>query len=157
MTRTDQARNVLSDWKFWITLFGFGLAATVVALWFAFGRIAREEAFRAASMKAANVTQVGQCFTAAKNGPVTKGFIGAFETVTSNSITSTKAALAAQPVGPLTEVRLQSLVRLEAAKANTDALRRLINSSIPDKKKCVELAARLHVDASRYLQTKGTR
>lgn len=151
MTRTDKTRIVLSDWRFWVGVAYFGIAAVIVALWFAFGRIAHEEAFRAAGMKAANATQVGQCFTSQKNGPVTKGFIAANEAVIENSILSNLAAIKAQPNDPLTSVREHSLTRLREAKANANELQELIDRSIPTKTRCVRLARVLHVDASRYL------
>lgn len=155
MTRTDRTRTILSDWRFWMTSFGFGLAAVTVALYFAFAKIAHEEAFRAAGMRANNATQVGQCFTSQKNGPVTKGFISANEAVIENSILSNLAAIKAQPHDPLTGVREHSLDRLRAAKKNANELQDLIDKSIPTKAKCVRLARTLNVDATRYLQ-KGT-
>lgn len=152
MTRTEKTRSVLSDWRFWITSFGFGLGAVVVALYLAFGRIAHEEAFRAAAAKAANATQVGQCFTSEKNGPVTRGFIAAQGALIENSLLANQAAIKAQPNDPLTAVREHSLTRLRAAKKNANELRELIDKSIPTKTRCVRLARMLHVDASRYLK-----
>jgi hypothetical protein len=154
VTREARTRSILSGWQFWITLAYFGIAATVVALWFAFGKIAHEEANRAASIKAANATQVGQCFTGAKNGPVTKGFVAANLAVIDNSIIANRQALETQPDSPLTAIRARSLVRLEDARRKTEALSRLIDANVPTTLTCTTLATKLGVDAGRY--TKGT-
>lgn len=150
MTRTEHERSVLSDWRFWVGVAYFGIAATVVGLFILFNRTAREEATRAATAKSAAITQVGQCFTAVKNGPVTKGFIAANAAVIENQILANQAAILTQPGSALTRIREQSLVRLQRAKANSEALSRLLDKAIPTRKKCVRLARMLHVDASRY-------
>jgi hypothetical protein len=151
VSRTERARTVLSDWRFWVVIAYAGIGATVVALWFAFGKIAHEEANRTASARAASATQVGQCFTSAKNGPVTKGFVLANLAVIDNSLIANRQALQAQPTSPLTTIRLRSLARLEDAKRKTEALSRLINKNVPTTEKCLAMAEALGVDASRYL------
>lgn len=152
MTRTDKVRIFLSDWQFWTGIAYFGIAATVVALFFLFNRTAREEAFRAAGVKAAATSQVAQCFTSYKNGPVTRGFIASHEAIIENSIISNREALKAQPTSPLTAIRKQSLARLEAAKENANELQVLISKTIPTRNSCIELAHRLNIDPSRYLR-----
>lgn len=152
--RTERAREFLSTLGFWVVVAYFGLAAVVVAVLVLFGRTAREEALRTASARSAASTQVGQCFTAAKNAPVTIGFIDAHEAVIDNGIQANRAALNLRPQGRLAQVEKQSLIRLEDAKANADALRRLILRTTPTIDKCVDLAKRLEVDASRYTRRK---
>lgn len=153
MTRTEHARTILSDWRFWVGVAYFGIAATVVGLFILFNRTAREEASRAAGARAAASTQVGQCFTSVKNGPVTRGFLASNAAVIENQILANQAAIETQPTSPLNGIRERSLVRLQKAKTNAGELRDLIAAQIPTLRKCVRLARMLHVDARRY--TKG--
>lgn len=144
-------REIMSDWRFWMGVAYFGITMTVVALVISFNRIAHEEATRTATARAAAATQVGQCFTAVKNGPVTQGFIDAHEAIIVNGLIANRAALAISPANdPLRTVRLKSIVRLEKAQRNVTQLRRLILAATPTRKKCIELADTLKVDASRY-------
>ena len=149
-----QTREFLADWRLWMVIAYLGLVSVIVALFVLFGRTAHEEAARAAAASAAAVTQVGQCFTAVKNGPVTKGFIDAHEAVIDNSLIANRAALAASPKDdPLRQIRVRSIIRLQAAQNNVKELRSLIAASTPTEKRCVHLARMLRVDPTRYLKT----
>lgn len=147
-----RAREFLSLWQFWMVIAFFGLATVAVYSLHLSDRQAREEGARAASVRAAALTQVGQCFTSAKNAPITLGFIDAHEAIIDNGILANRAALNVDPTGPLAKVREESIMRLEKAKANTAALRLLIVRNTPTIDKCVGIAGKLGVDASRYIR-----
>jgi hypothetical protein len=142
-----RVRNFLNDPRVWVGIAYFGLAAVVVALYVAFGRIAKEDASRAALERANAVAAVNSCFTALKQAPVVDGFIDSVELLISDEILTTKQVLAAEAPGdPLRAARQKSLVRLNVAKGNADVLRELIDKTTPTKEKCMRLALRLNVD-----------
>jgi hypothetical protein len=131
----------------------FGLVSVVIALFVLYSNQAHETATREAATKAAAATQVGQCFTSVKNAPVTFGFIDAHEAIIENGLIANRAAIdASPPSDPLRPIRAKSIVRLEKARRNVTQLRQLIRSATPTKPKCVELADKLDVDATRYLK-----
>ena len=154
MARAERSlRTVMSDWKFWMGVAYFGLAAVIVSLFVLFNRTAHEEAVRAAAASSAAVTQVGQCFTAVKNAPVARGFIAAQEAIIDNGLIANRAALAASPKDdPLRQIRVRSIIRLQGAQKNVKDLRVLIAATTPTEKKCMHLAHILRVDPARYLK-----
>jgi len=147
------ARAFLSDWKLWMGIAYFAIVAILIWQVRLSSRQAQEEANRAATAKAAAATQVGQCFTSVKNAPVVNGFIRSHEAIIENGLISNRASIAASPGDPLNQIRRKAIKRLMAAKANADELKALISSTAQSRKSCLELAAQLHVDASRYTRT----
>ena len=151
MTKVERGlREFLSTWQFWMVLAFFGLAAVSVYSIHLSARQARDEAARLAAANAAASTQVGQCFTAVRNSPVVSGFVDAQEAVIENGLISNRQALNAVPTGPLRAIRIKSLARLRAAKQNADELRALIRKTTPTRRRCVRLARKLGINASRY-------
>lgn len=144
-------REFLSSWQFWMVLAYLGLGTVVIFLFVLSGKQARIQAQTAAASQSNATTQVGQCFTAVRNAPVTRRFLAAHEALIQNSVLANKAALRlASPHDPLHNVRVQSLARLRKAQDNADELGRLFRRMTPTRRKCVLLAARRGVDASRY-------
>jgi hypothetical protein len=156
MARIERnAREIMSDWRFWMGVAYAGIILTVVALVFLFSKIAHEEASRTATARAGAATQVGQCFTSVKNAPVTEGFIDAHEAIIVNGLIANRASLNASPLNdPLHQIRLKSILRLEKAQRNVTQLRKLIRAATPTRKKCIDLAHTLGVDPSRYTATR---
>lgn len=152
MTRTDHVRFALSDWRFWMGIAYFGLVMVIVGLFVLFNRTAHEEAARAATAKSAGIAQVSQCFVAVRNAPLVDGFIRSHEAIIENGLLTNKASIAASPGDPLNPIRRRAIVRLTAAKANADELKRLTRATTPTRHSCVVLAGKLRVDPSRYTQ-----
>lgn len=146
------AREFLSIWQFWMVLAFFGLAAVLVYSIHLSNVQTRQEAARVATAKAANTTQVAQCFDTVKNAPIVRGFLLSHEDLIKNGILANKAALAVAPdLDPLHTVRVESLRRLRKAKVNADKLKRLIKKTTPTRVKCFRLAHNLNIDASLYV------
>ncbi len=146
-------RKFLSDWRFWVCIAYLGLSFLTVWLYVLNGREARATADRAAAQRSAASSQVATCFTSAKNAPVIRGFLDGQDALIDNGLLANEAAVKAAPADdPLLPVRLKAIVRLTTARENSRRLEQLIVETTPTKKKCLVLARKLGVDASRYIQ-----
>lgn len=139
-------RRRLDDWRFWVGVAYFGLAAVVMGLYLLFGRQSAEAAKRAAIQRASALSEVSNCANSVKNAPVGRGFIATQRAIITNSILTTTAALQAEDANdPLRHVRLASLARLEAGRMNLNRLNAIFIATTPTKAKCNRLAVKLGI------------
>lgn len=156
MSRTDRITLRLDDWRFWVGVAYFGIAAVVLGLYVLFSRQTNETAKRVAIQRANAQAQVSQCANAVRNAPVVDGFAEAHHALIVNQILTTTAALqVAAPGDPLTKVRLASLRRLEVALTNANQLLDVVSNSTPTKAACNREAAMLGVPVP-FPHLKGT-
>lgn len=142
----------IDNWKFWMTMFGFGLAFCGLGVLYVLKAQFHEESLRAAASRASSAAQVATCFSGVKQAPLIEGFIDAHLAIVDNSIIATTAALKiTTKTDPLYEIRVQSLARLKKAQRNALALQEASFANAPTQKKCVGLAKRLHVPYNQYL------
>lgn len=152
MMSERQARARLDSWRFWITMFGFGLAILTVGMIYLVNAKFSQDADRRAQQKIANTAQVSTCVASARSTPGVLRVLDLLDVLTTNSILSNKGALKADPNGPLSDVRKKSLERLRPAlpaikefRTATKAGQRMISD-------CRALAAKLAVDIEPLLK-----
>jgi hypothetical protein len=139
----EDVRHFLDNWKVWMGVAYFGLAALVVWLFFLNQTVAKETAARAATQKAGAVSQRDNCYRQIDNNPDLIAIINAVGQNSRNSILSAKAALKLEPTGPLVAVRLGTIARAQAAIAAAEKFQHQILKTTPTVRKCDELALRL--------------
>lgn len=155
---TEQTRQrILSkvdNWKFWQTIFGFGLACVIVALYVLFGRTARDEAARAARQRSDSVQAVSTCFNAVKNAPIVQGFLDGNDALITNGLIANRELLARDTVPSQAAIHSAAIGRLEKAQRNAAVLRTLIETTTPTKASCIRLARTDDIPVAPYLHPK---
>jgi len=139
-------RDRIDNWRFWVGIAYFGLAAVVVALFFLNRDISKQQAESAAKSRAATAAQVRSCADAVRNKPDVDGLLDAIRFNIADRITVTVAAQeAAPPSDPLIVVRQASLDRLHQKLDALDTFIAKVADRTPTKQKCNEMAVRLEV------------
>ena len=137
-------RERLDNWRLWVGVAYFGLAAVVVALFFINRDISRQQADSAAKARSASATQVRSCVDAVRNKPDVDGLLDAIRFNIADRITVTVAANeAAAADDPLTNVRASSLTRLHDKLDKLDAFIAKVNDRTPTRSECNEMAVDL--------------
>ena len=136
-------RERLDNWKPWVGIAYFALVAIVIWSLFLNRDISRQAADRAAEQKSAQIAQISQCYQAVTNGPDVSGILAAVRLSTSNALLASRAALAAQPRGPLVNVRKATIERQELALAALDRFAARIKAATPTQHHCDKLAIKL--------------
>lgn len=132
--------------KRWMMIQSFAIAGLVaggvlLGVW-----ISSESAKREAIQRAADQAEVTVCKRTVLNAPPTLRILGAVSISFENSITTTKAALAAQDADdPLIKVRKASLKRSKHALGDVSSFMRQVRKNTPTRTSCNELAVKKNV------------
>lgn len=152
MMSERQARARLDSWRFWITMFGFGLAILTVGMIYLVSAKFSQDADRRAQLKISNGNQVTACIVAARSTPNVLRLLDFLDVLATNSITATRAALKVQPTGELVQIRKDSLARLRPALPTIKAFREATVMSRRTIPECRTLATKLDTDIEPLLQ-----
>lgn len=146
MTLETPLRERLDNWRLWVGVAYFGLAAVVVSLFFLNRDISQQQAESAAKARSAAATQVRSCADAVRNKPDVDGLLDAIRFNIADRITVNVAAnKAAAPDDPLVGVRQSSLDRLHQKLDALDAFIAKVDKRTPTKRECNQMAVRLDV------------
>lgn len=140
-------RERLDNWRVWVGIAYFGLAAVVVALFFvnqntqsAVAHQARDEATHRAEIHANAVSQFNQCLASIPVLTKINGFIAGDRIIRNTLVTnSEKVYLATPAASPQFAVRKANWLRLKEARA--DAYE--VQFPVPSKESCRVLKAKL--------------
>ena len=148
MTREERLRYRLDNWKLWVGIAYFGLIFVIMALFFLNRDISQAQADRAAEQKSSQIAQVQTCRQRAQTGPDVQAIITLVRLNAENTIAAAKAAIATDPDGPLTEVRLASIARSERNLDRMTRFQQAISEQTPTLDECNALAKKLGVQST---------
>lgn len=152
MMTEKEARAKLDSWRFWISIAFAGIAILTIGMIYLVSVKFSQDADRRAQLKISNSTQVVTCITAARSTPNVLRFLDLISVLTNNSIAANRAALAADPRGPLSVIRRDSLRRLRPA---VPTIRLFRNATIKARRtipECRALARKLDVNIEPLLK-----
>lgn len=151
---TKGMRKYVDNWEFWFSAL---TAAVLIGGGLLYSHLrdidrarSRDDAARAAQMRASNLSQVAACYTSVKNAPVVAGFLQGFYAIDDNSIANSREAIREHPHDPLNKIRRTSIANITVARVNLDSLSEVIEGTTPTIPKCRALARRLAVDYRPY-------
>lgn len=147
MTREEQARHRLDNWKLWVGIAYFGLSAVVVALFFinqntqgAVAHQARDEATHHAEIVANATSQYHQCLTSIPVFGQINNFIDGVREVEETLVVNSAAVVASTPrMDPEYKTRVENLQRLR----DSSAAAAHVKFPVPTTDSCKTLEAKL--------------
>lgn len=143
-----RARNLLSSWTLWLGAAYFGLVLTFVLTISSFQKINEQETLLIARENAQNSALVSDCYQQYVEAPAVRRFIEAQIIIAENQRNALEVNLLTLPDDPRVEGPKGwrvSLRKIEATLDDLQAFLRESRSSTPTRKKCDEMADRLHV------------
>lgn len=131
----------------WVRLTGVLVIASFAMSGWTIVRVARTEAQQAAQTEAGNVAEVARCYRQLETTPDLLRVLGLIETLATNSIATSKAAMATRdPDDPLNAVSRASIARLSPGVGSVSRFIEQTEESTPSEQECAHLAETLGVD-----------
>lgn len=147
-----EVRDELDSWKIWVMVAYAGIVLLFIATIYLVSSKLSQDADRRAQTKIANATQVTTCIVSARSTPNILKFLDLIDVLASNSIIANRAALAADPNGPLADIRKDSLHRLRPAASTIKSFREATLRSRRTISDCKALAKKLDVEIAPLLR-----
>lgn len=146
MMNEKEVRVRLDSWRFWISCAFGGIAILTIGMIYLVSVKFSQDADRRAQQKIANAAQVTTCIATARATPNVLKFLELIDVLASNSIAANESALKADPNGPLSEIRKESLRRLRPAIPTIKSFRESTLKSKRTINDCRILAKKLEVN-----------
>lgn len=131
----------------WVRILGVVVIASFALSGWTLVRVAQAEARDAAATQSQNTAQVSRCYRQLETVPDLLRVLGLIETLATNSITTSKAAIATRaPDDPLNEVSRQSIARISPGVSAVSKFIEQTEDTTPTEQECAHLADTLNVD-----------
>lgn len=131
----------------WVRLMGVVVLCSFALSGWAIVKAARAEATQAAQTASGNTQQVATCYRQLDTIPDLIRVLGLIQTLATNSITTSKAALEIrEPDDPLNKVSRDSIRRLTPGVGSVTRFIEQTRDNAPSEQECAHLAESLGVD-----------
>jgi hypothetical protein len=141
---TDGSRDGAQKWTVVLLLLAyFFLAAIIVALYVAFGKISREQAARAAEQRSSAVAQRADCYRRLEANPDLLALLETMKDDRRDRIQTNLDSIAAQPDSELNDIRRVAIAKSRRAIEGIDRFIAQIMDATPTREECDALSVRL--------------